>query len=278
MHNNDIDELTTNLDGSISISFDANDTTNGHAVGDDDEVKKEKRLKYRVIPTGMNGGEAYNALIREIKEIKTANDPNNPLVLSLERYGWDNRVNSWPRFLAARKNNVPNAMKTIQAHEQWKQTTFPMDLRRPGLRVILNSKAIAEVEFENVVTPPTVCVLFSKLLSMDGTVASVHDMLDAFIIYTEILLAKASDPSRPQVNQFIDVTDVNMRNLKASILTEIYTTFEPNYPETLNKMVMYPVPKAMVRFKKTFSVVNLFIFFPSFQYYLHNFYSFFLFL
>ena len=266
-HNNELDELTTNLDGSVSISFDEDvkgatndddddddDKNKEEANNDNDQNKKEetetdkadKRLKYRVIPSGMNGGEAYKALIRAITDIKKASDPNNPLMLSLERYGWDSRVNSWPRYLAARNNNVPMAMKMIQEHEQWKSNTFPIDLRRPGLRVILKSKAIAEINIENVITPPTVYVDFGKLLGLEGSMATSKDIVDAFLINTELLLSKATDPTSPRVCQFIDLSDVNVKDLKVTLIQGIYKAFEPNYPETLHKMVMYPVTRVVV--------------------------------
>ena len=251
--NTKIDELRTNLDGSMNISFDeeAEETdTNGIDETEEDieETKKVKRLKYRVIPSGMNGGEAYNALIREIKEIKSENNPDNPLLLSLERYGWDSRVNAWPRFLLARNNDVPMAMKMMQDHEEWKKAMFPIDLRRPGLRVVLNSNIITEVEFENVLKPPTVYVDFGKLINMEGTVAKANDILDSFVIHTELVLSRSSDPSRPKVSQLLDLSEVNVKNLRTSLLKDIYEIFEANYPETLFKMVMYPVTKAVVRY------------------------------
>ena len=248
----EIDELTTNLDGSVSISFDyndENDSSSGVLRTTEEQIKEKeqnRQLKYRVIPSGMNGGEAYQALVREIHKVKTANDPENPLLLSLERYGWDSRVNSWPRFLKARNNLVPEAFLMIQNHEKWKQNTFPIDLRRPGLRVVLKSIAMAEIRMDDAVTPPTVYVDFGKLMALEGNLASSNDMLDAFILNTELLLSSSSDAIKPKVCQFIDLTEANLRSLNASILQEIYAVFEPNYPETLEKMVMYPVTKAVV--------------------------------
>ena len=64
----------------------------------------------RVLHLGT--GEAYQQLMEKIKSVKAAGDP--ALVLSLERYGWDAKINSWPRFLAAREDSVPNAMKMLQ--------------------------------------------------------------------------------------------------------------------------------------------------------------------
>lgn len=95
----------------------------------------------------MGEGEAYSALLTKIKTVKAAGSP--PLVLSLERYTWDAKVNSWPRFLAAREGNVPEAMKLLQEHENWKSKVLPIDLTRDGIQEVLRLKAVAEVDFDD---------------------------------------------------------------------------------------------------------------------------------
>ena len=77
------------------------------------------------------------------------------------------------------------------------------------------------------------------------------DVVQAFVIYTETLLSRSPDPRSPKTSQFIDLTGVNLKQgFRVNILKKLYRTFEPNYPETLERMVLYPVPKALV------SVVN----------------------
>jgi hypothetical protein len=131
----------------------------------------------------LGKGEAYGALLTKIKTIKAAGSP--PLVLSLERYGWDAKVNSWPRFLEARDGNVPAAMKMLQDHEQWKADTFPVDLTRDGVQEVLRLKAVAEIDIEHSNNiPPTVYVNFSKLQTVESI--SPDDVCKAFIIFTEV--------------------------------------------------------------------------------------------
>ena len=67
-------------------------------------------------------------------------------------------------------------------------------------------------------------------------------------MYTETLLSKAPDPRRPKTSQFVDLSGVSIKNgLQPGVLRKLYATFEPNYPETLERMVLYPVPRLMVR-------------------------------
>lgn len=209
---------------------------------DDSEVTNLSKDSY--IPNDNNvlhlgRGEAYDALLTKIKTIKSAGSP--PLVLSLERYAWDAKVNSWPRFLKARDGDVPAAMKLLQDHENWKTRNLPMDLTRDGLQEVLRLKAVAEiVDGESKGFPPAVYVNFAKLQAMDSI--NFEDVSKAFVIFTEILLARAKDPRNPQVNQFIDTTGVGISSgLRTDLIRKIYDVFEANYPECLGKMVMYPV-------------------------------------
>jgi len=183
--------------------------------------------------------EAYDALLTKIKTIKSAGSP--PLVLSLERYSWDAKVNSWPRFLKARDGDVPAAMKMLQNHENWKTQNLPMDLTRDGLQEVLRLKAVAEIDVgERRDLPPAVYVNFAKLQAMDSI--SFDDVCKVFVIFTELMLDRSSDPRNPHINQFIDLTGVGVSiGFHTELLRKIYEIFESNYPESLAKMVMYPV-------------------------------------
>lgn len=196
----------------------------------------------------LGKGEAYSALLNRIKTIKAAGSP--PLSLSLERYGWDAKVNSWPRFLEARDGNVPAAMKMLQDHEQWKSDIFPIDLTRDGVQEVLRLKAVAEIDMEVNNMPPTVYVNFSKLQAVESI--SPDDVCKAFIIFTEMMLDRAKDPRSPKACQFIDLSGVTISSgFRVDMLKKIYRVFEPNYPETLSKMVMYPVSTMLATTART---------------------------
>jgi len=236
----ELEDLTAAVEG-ISVSAD-----------DDDEAKKNKAA----VLTGKKAGEHYAAILDKIKEVKKAADAANPLVLSLERYGWDARVNSWPRFLVAREGQVPEAMMMIQEHEAWRDAKFPIDLTKKGLQDVFKAKAVAEVDVGHEDLPPTVYVNFSALQKLEAD-HDPQDVVDAFIVYTELLLSRSADPRAPKASQFIDLTGVSISSgLRVDILKQVYGAFEPNYPETLQKMVMYPV-STMV--KKTAGMLLSFV-------------------
>lgn len=228
-------------------------------------------------------GTLYPQLLSKIKQIKSASSSSSdhpPLILHLERYTWDSRVHSWSRFLSARNGNVPNAMMAMQQHEQWRTTFFPIDLTSPSLQKLLKAHAVSEIDVVNSSEgggqgegggsragsgiAPVVYIDFAKLQSMGAATSSTtttstttensindtlsSDVIKAFVIYTETLLSKAPDPRSPKTCQFVDLTGVTIKaGIQPGILKKLYDTFEPNYPETLQKMVLYPVPRLMVR-------------------------------
>ena len=203
----------------------------------------------------------YDSMLAKIKEIKANGSAEDPLVLSLERYGWDARANSWGRFLAARDQDVPAAMLMIQEHEQWKADTFPITLTGGGMQEILKQKAVSEIDVESVAHefPPTVYVNYTSLMELQqaGSVTA-DDVVLAFVIFTELMLAKATDPRQPKTCQFIDLSGVSISGgLRVETLKKIYKVFEANYPETLFKMVMFPVSNMVATTARTLlSFVN----------------------
>lgn len=225
----DYDESkVTNVSKTNNSSNGSKENGNGSTAGANDNAVMH-----------MGQGEAYSALLTKIKTVKSGGDP--PLVLSLERYTWDARVHSWARFLEARDGDVPAAMKLLQEHEAWKSKVLPIDLTRDGIQEVLRLKAVAEIDVDTSGEHhPTVYVNFAKLLVADGI--SSEDVIKCFIIFTEKLLARSKDPRFPKTNQFIDLTGVSMSSgFRVELIRKIYEVFEPNYPETLGKMVMFPV-------------------------------------
>mmetsp|Transcript_7432 Transcript_7432/g.15508 ORF Transcript_7432/g.15508 Transcript_7432/m.15508 type:complete len:373 (-) Transcript_7432:132-1250(-) len=212
-----------------------------------EEVKKlneEEDVDVELDNRIVSAGGAYDDMLSKIKSVKAAGDP--PLVLSLERYEWDARPNAWRRFLDARDGKVPDAMMMCQQHEQWRSTTFPIDLTAPGLQKILKSKAVSEIHVESTAAenfPPTVYINYGTLISMQSAGdITADDVTNAFVMFTERMLRKAKDPRHPKTCQFIDLSDVSITSgFRVESLKKIYSVFEPNYPETLYKMVMYPV-------------------------------------
>jgi len=185
-------------------------------------------------------GEGYAATLGKIKQVKSGNDPENPLVLTLERYGWNSTGNAWHRYLAARDGHVGLAIQMMEENEKWRKDTFPIALNS-GIQKIIKSKAISEIDLNHDSLPPTVYVNFRKLQALEEGVSS-NDVVDAFVIFTEMLLARSTNPTSPKTCQFIDLSETPVSlGLRISILKQIYSVFEPNYPETLEKMIMYPV-------------------------------------
>lgn len=230
----DVQHLTVLMDGTTLSENTSTSNTNSNSTQP---------------PKSYNIGEGYAATLTKIKTIKSKKDPSNPLVLTLERYGWNSRANAWHRFLTARDGDTLEATKMMKDNEEWRQTAFPIDLKREGLQKILKSRAISEIDIQHEGIPPTVYVDYSKLQSLEDGV-STQDVVDAFVLFTETLLSRSSDPRHPRTCQFIDLSKATRSissGLRVTVLRQIYAVFEPNYPETLEKMIMYPVSRLVRR-------------------------------
>jgi len=230
-------------------AYDENDVQDLTVQMDGTTISEEKSSPAQTEQKSYNIGDGYAATLGKIKEIKSAKDSSNPLVLTLERHGWNSRANAWHRFLAARDGDTELAMKMMQDNEAWKRQAFPIDLKREGLQKILKSRAISEIDIKHEGLPPTVYVDYSKLQALEEG-CSAQDVVDAFVLFTETLLSRSSDPRNPRTCQFIDLSDATRSitsGLRVTILRQIYAVFEPNYPETLEKMIMYPVSKLVRR-------------------------------
>ena len=116
----------------------------------------------------------------------------------------------------------------LQDHENWKTQNLPMDLTRDGLQEVLRLKAVAEVDIGGKKDiPPAVYVNFAKLQTMDSI--NFDDVCKAFVIFTEMMLARAKDPRNPQVNQFVDFTGVGVSSgFRTELIRKIYEVFESN--------------------------------------------------
>jgi hypothetical protein len=188
----------------------------------------------------LKEGENYKAMLNRIKEIKK--DAPETLVVTLERYTWDSQCHAFGRYCKARNDNVPLAMGMQQEHVTWRNNTFPIDLTDANLQKLLHAKVVSEIDVRHDNLPPTVYVNFGKLLELE---LSADEVVNAFLIYTETLLKRTEDPRHPKASQFIDLTGVSIKSMRTEVLKKVYATFEPNYPETLYRMVLYPVSRAV---------------------------------
>lgn len=236
------EELKDVTEGVDLINF-ADDNVHNDAAAETEENEidkvKKQHLKDRVM-TSKKPGDTYDALLGKIRAVKSS---STPLLVSMERYSYDSRVHSWSRFLSARNGNVPSAMTMIQAHERWRSEYFPIDLTSEGLQRVLKAHAVSEIDVRHESEEDvSACVYidFAKLQSLrsvdiEENEELADDVIKAFVVYTETLLAKSADPRRPKSSQFVDLTGVSLKQgVYVKLLKKLYGTFEGNYPECVS--------------------------------------------
>jgi len=87
----------------------------------------------------------------------------------------------------------------LQEHEVWKKETFPIDLTRDGIQEVLRLKAVAEIDLPQSRGPPVVYVNIAKLQAVESI--APDDVCKAFVIFTEMMLARATDSRNPKTSQ-----------------------------------------------------------------------------
>jgi hypothetical protein len=191
-------------------------------LADSCEIQENAVSIDRVV-TENSSGDVFQAMMTKIKELEEASNVDMPLIIHLERYGWDARPNSWSRFLAARDGDASAALQMLEAHEIWKNETFPIDLTQPALTSLLKLRAISEIDKGKI---PTVYVNYAKLQSLERT-QTPENVVKAFVISTEIVLAKCRNPRSPKSCQLIDLSGVGITTgFRVDILKKVSVLFE----------------------------------------------------
>ena len=237
-----------------------------HLNGEPEELTEEQVLLRSETLTAFAVGEHYNTILQIIKDIKAASDPENPLILQLERHGWDAKAHSLLRFLTSTNFDVVDAMGMLEQHEQWREAFFPIDLTAHSLQQTIALGAISEVCID--VDAPTIYINYAKVLNatfMDESTKKhlmlvdfaavkkwpkVEDAVTTMIMYMELLLGRAPDPTKPKVCHLIDLSSLKVtKDLNVDLIRAIYETLEAQYPETLSKIILYPIDAKLVKHK-----------------------------
>ena len=226
-------------------------------------TEEQTKLKSTIL-AGLDKSQHYNTILQKIKDIKGAADPEHPLILHLERHGWDSKSYSFGRFLAANDGDVVKAMGMLERHEQWRKSFFPVDLRSSSLQQTIKLEAISEVCID--VHAPTIYINYEKILNattLDAStkkhlmlvdyaalkrIPTVNDVVTTIIMYMELLLANVPDPTRPKIFHFIDLSCLQVTmDLNLDVIKAMYDALELNYPETVSKIVLYPISTTLIK-------------------------------
>lgn len=253
-----------------------------HAV-----VSKNEEEKYHEVDVPP-----YTQLLHKIRAVQTTRlecDP--PLQLVVERHGWDTPCWAFHRFLQRHCNRdnestaVMEALKDFQVHSQeWRPSFFPIDLLHPPLQRIFKSGAFLELydkdgsgdgsSNDKDVIPclhVDVAKLQSLLMNVDDCdtlderkkedEVTVKDLHQAVVIFLERALSSktSQDPRQAKVNVLLDISGCPSilgwtASSSVSALKQLYRgILEPNYPECLNKLVIYPMNTSTPTTTKTAS-------------------------
>ena len=250
--------VAVNGEGCRRFAMEYDEKEMEYLSGKYEELNEEQmKLKSKLL-TGLDKSQHYCTILQKIKDIKGAADPEHPLILHLERHGWDSKAHSFGRFLATNDGNVVKAMGMLEQHEQWRKAFFPIDLRSSSLQQTIKLDAISQVCIN--VHAPTIYINYEKILhatTLDAStkkhlmlvdyaalkrIPTINDVVTTLIMYMEQTLANVPDPTKPNIFHFIDLTGLHVTmDLNVNVIKAIYDAVELNYPETVSKIVLFPI-------------------------------------
>mmetsp|Transcript_7240 Transcript_7240/g.16380 ORF Transcript_7240/g.16380 Transcript_7240/m.16380 type:complete len:337 (+) Transcript_7240:78-1088(+) len=151
------------------------------------------------------------------------------------------------KFLVTRSWKVDDAAVMLQAHLQWRAQNLPV--KREEIQHVLDDRKVA-VLGSGAGGRPIFMLNFLKLLEVDWTQPGMMDQhIRATVFCAEEMIA-----SMPEgVDQWIAVINcIGIRAPPMEYMQEFNKVLQANYPERAHKIVLYPVPRVIVKLVQSF--------------------------
>ena len=159
-------------------------------------------------------------------------------------------VHELVRFLRARKYNLEKANKMYQAHLDWRQSYLPTIDKEKAEKTLATRKfyLLDHLDGEG---HPVMYYCFHRFQDMGY---DVENELAALVYLFEDYCIPRFGPSLEQ-QKFTVLIDVSgIRSPPLSFLKHVNSVMEANYPETLHRTIMFPVPYWLQKIIKSFLV------------------------
>ena len=193
----------------------------GYWLGTDSQGQNEQVLRCSarrksVVEIQSQHGEALESMQKRF--------PNTP-------------VHTLIRFLKARSFDVNKASAMYESHEQWRKQTFP--LPKSECQKTLATRKFYMLEHLDDEGRPVIVYCLHRFMEMPY---KVEDEIKALIFLLEDQVLPRFGPSM-ETQQFTVLIDVSgIRSPPISFLQNVNVVMEANYPETLHRSIMFPVP------------------------------------
>jgi len=147
-------------------------------------------------------------------------------------------------FLWQARWNVDEAAVLLQRHLAWRQENLPV--KRSEVEEVLQAGRVAVLDSPNADGHPVLLLNFRRLLQVDF---SQERELTTHIRATVYCAEEMISRMPPGVNQWVAIINCAGIVLPPTAFLQSFTkVFRANYPERVLKIVIYPVPRMVVRF------------------------------
>lgn len=146
-------------------------------------------------------------------------------------------VNDLVRFLKARNHDLEKATEMMEAHLKWREETLPIP--KEEVEATLATRKFYMLDELDQEGRPVVVYVLRRFKEAPYV---VKDEIKALIYLTEhsVLPRYGSSVESQKVTVLIDISGITSPPL--AFLTEMNEIMEANYPESLFRCIMFPVP------------------------------------
>ncbi|CAB9503252.1 Protein real-time [Seminavis robusta] len=148
------------------------------------------------------------------------------------------------RFLKARNFDATKAIKMYEAHLKWHKETFPVP-NEGAVKELMATRKFYMLDHPDEEGRP---VIFYCLRRFSAAPYNVDNEVQALVWMMEHQVKPRFGPSfeTQKVTVLIDVSGI--RSPPVNFLQKVNTVMEANYPETLYRTIMFPVPFWLQKF------------------------------
>lgn len=112
---------------------------------------------------------------------------------------------------------------------------------------ILKKQVLSECLIQEEGYFPTLYINCVKLQTIEDCTS--EDLLKVFVAFFESIIKNPVNPQCPKICHLIDLSSVSISaGLRSELLKEVYEVYEKQYPGTIYKVIIYPVPQIVADF------------------------------
>lgn len=188
-----------------------------------------------------NQAESQNRMVRRASTRRSSvmeiQNMHGVAIMTMQDRFPDVPIHTLIRFLKARDYDIKKATAMYQAHAEWRQKTFPLPSQHAT--ATLSTRKFYMLDDLDEDGRPVILYCLNRFKE---TPYVVEDEIEALLYLLESQVIPRFGPSFETQRFTVLINVSGIRSPPISFLQSVNTVMEANYPETLHRTIMFPVP------------------------------------